>query len=88
LAAALQLVQDLLTDLTPRPTLGGVGPICSEAFFENFPVPIGYRNLFRTSCDPVPERLDILELLVRREVVEFRRDGKSSRHDLDPWSSV
>jgi hypothetical protein len=89
LATTLQLVQNLGTNLIPRSSRGGTGPVCLQAFFEHLSMPIRYGNVLRMSGDSVPKRLDVLELLVRREIVESRgRDGESSRHDPNLQSSV
>jgi len=35
-------------------------------------MPVGYRNVFRPGRDPIPERLDIIDLIVDRELIESR----------------
>jgi hypothetical protein len=70
--AALQLIQDLRFYILPRSALRGIGLIGPDSLFEHLAMPIGYRNLFRPGSDPIPERLNVIDLLVDRELIESR----------------
>jgi len=53
----------------------------SETIPNDLPMPFRNRNLVGVSEDPVPERLDVVELLFDGESIEARgREGKSSCH--------
>ena len=44
-----------------------------EAFGDDLAMPVRYRNVLRMLGEVIPERLNVFELLVRREILEARR---------------
>ena len=52
----------------------------------DLPVSLGYGNLLRSCCDPVPERLHEINLLVDREIVKpWRRSGDHLGNEEYPY---
>ena len=55
-----------------------------KPFFENGLLPLVKRYLIDTRGDAIPERLDVIDLLVDGKIVEsLRRQAERLRHDLD-----
>lgn len=81
LADGAETGQQLLADLGPGP--GGHLPatVCREALGNHFPVPLRHRDVLRVLGEVVPERLNVFELLVRRELVKAGRRKRRLRHD-------
>jgi hypothetical protein len=52
-----------------------------QPLFQELPLPVGERYLIHARGDVVPERLDVSDLLVDRELVETRRgEGQRGTH--------
>jgi hypothetical protein len=52
-----------------------------EAFGDDLPVPVRHRDLLGMLGEMLPERLDVFELLVRRQLVEAWRRKRRLGHD-------
>ena len=72
--------QQLLADL--RPGAGGhlAAPVCPKALGNDLAMPVRDRDVLWMLGEMVPERLNVFELLVRRELVETRRRKRRLRH--------
>jgi len=60
----LQLVQELLANILPGPSLMGPLLVSLQALRDDLSMPARNGHVFRVSANPVPERLDIIDLLV------------------------
>ena len=72
------LAEPFLNDL---PAVAGfrIGLQVVQSLVENFTVPIGNRESSRSRCDAVPQRLQIVDLLVDRQLVETGRRQRDWR---------
>lgn len=72
--------QQLLADL--RPGAGGhlAAPVCPKALGNDLAMPVRDRDVLWMLGEMVPERLNVFELLVGRELVETRRRKRRLRH--------
>jgi hypothetical protein len=50
-------------DFLPGPTSGGIRVLCLEAFANDTLMPLWYGNAFRGHSNPIPQRLEIIDLL-------------------------
>jgi hypothetical protein len=57
-------------NLFPRPPLARAGSVCLKTLLKHLPVPIRNRNLLGLSGNAVPQRLNVVKLLVHRKLVE------------------
>jgi hypothetical protein len=80
LTSSAETGQKLFADLRPR--AGGylAATVCGEAFGYDLAMPVRHRYLLRMLREMIPERLNVFELLVRRELVETRRRKGRVRH--------
>jgi hypothetical protein len=65
-AVRAKFLPEILANLAPWTTAA----IRLQSFLDNATMPIGNRNAFGTCSDVIPQALDILELLVDREILE------------------
>jgi hypothetical protein len=73
--------QQLLAYLGPGTRCHPAAPVCSQALGYDLAMPIRNGDLFRMLGEMVPERLDVFELLVWRQLVETRRGKRGLCHD-------
>src|SRR5262249_47193865 len=89
LANSTKARQQFVADFRPRPRGHLAAPVCREAFGDDLAVPVGDRDILRMLGEMIPERLNVFELLVRRELVEATRRKRRLRHDSSiPASSA
>jgi hypothetical protein len=80
LACSAEAGQKLFANLRPRAGGHFAAPVRSEALGHNLAMPLGHRYLLRMLGEMIPKRLNVFELLVRRELVETRRRKRRLRH--------
>lgn len=61
---------EFLPNRFPRTTLGHAVLEFGQSLFDDLDMPVWNRNFFGRGCDTMPERLEILDSLLDREVVE------------------
>ena len=71
--------QQLLANLDPGPRRPFSAAMGCRPLLDHLPVPLRQRDFVRVSGDTVPERLDVVELLVGRELVESGGGGIAGR---------
>ena len=72
---------EFLANRFPRTTLGHAVLEFGQSLFDDLDMPVWNRNFFGRGCDTMPERLEILDSLLDREVVEpGGRIGDGIRH--------
>lgn len=72
--------QQLFADLRPRAGSHFTATVGRKALGNDLAVPVGHRNVLRMLGKMIPERLDVFELLVRRELVEAWRRKRRLPH--------
>ncbi len=72
--------QQLFADFRPRAGSHFAATVGCEAFGDDLPVPVRHRDLLGMLGEMIPERLDVFELLVRRQLVEAWRRKRRLRH--------
>src|SRR5262249_39546445 len=65
--------KQFLANVLPRTRRALTRPMCGEAFNDDLSVPVLNRYLLGMRGEAVPERLHIIQLLLRRELVEAWR---------------
>src|SRR5262245_35604580 len=73
--------QQLPADLRPGARGHLPAPVRSETFGNDLAMPVRDRHVLWALSEMVPERLNVFELLVRRELVEARGRKRRLRHD-------
>jgi hypothetical protein len=73
LANGAEAHEQLLTDLGPGACGQFPAPVCREALGNDLALPVGDGDVVRMLGNVIPERLDVLDLLVRRELIEAGR---------------
>lgn len=73
--------QQLLADLRPRARGHLAAAVCREPVGNDLAMPLRHRNFFRMLGEMVPQRLNVFELLIRRELVKPRRWKSRLRHE-------
>jgi hypothetical protein len=71
--AAVELLAEPFLNNIPAVAGTGIGFEIFDALVEDFAVPIRNRNRLRCRRDPVPQRLQVVDLLVDRQLVETGR---------------
>jgi hypothetical protein len=79
LVLVIQLPAKAFLDHIPAVARIGIGFEVSQPFVEDFAVPFRDRNAFGRGRDSVPERLQVIDLLVDLQIVEA---GRWQRHKL------
>jgi hypothetical protein len=80
--------QELFADLRPRAGGDLAAAMRGEPLGNNLAVPVRHRDLLRMLREMVPQRLNVFELLIRRELVKARRRKRRLRHASSiPWPS-
>ncbi len=70
--AARQIPKELVANLCPRAGGVSVASILGQPVAEQLQVPIWNADLIGRRGDPIPERLDVVEVLINCQVVEAR----------------
>jgi len=79
--AAVELLAEPFLNNIPAVAGTGIGFEIFEALVKDFAVPIRNRNRLRCGRDAVPQRLQVVDLLVDRQLVETgRREGNGFWH--------
>lgn len=73
--------QQLLANVRPRPRTHLAAPVRRKPLGQDLAMPVGNRYVLWMLDEMVPEGLNVLELLVWRELVEARRRKCRLRHD-------
>jgi hypothetical protein len=79
--------QQLLADLRPGTRGHLATSIRRKALGNDLAMPVRDRNIFWMVSEMIPERLNVFQLLVRRELVEAGRWKRRLRHDASISSS-
>ena len=79
--------QQLLADLRPGAPGHPAMPVCRKALSNHLTMPVGNRDFFWMFSEVGPQRLNVFQLLVRRELVEARRRKRRLRHEASISSS-
>ena len=88
LANGAESGQQLLADLRPRARGHLAASICRKTLGNHLAMPVRDWDIFGMLGEMVPKRLNVFELLVRRELVEARRRKRRLRHDSSIPASV
>lgn len=80
--AVLQLPEEIVPNILPGHCSTGIGTMSREAVVKDPAMPVWYRDDFRVRDDAIPQRVDVVDLLIDRKVVEAGRDGEGARHNV------
>ncbi len=79
-AGSAEPSKEFVADLRPRARRDFAASMRSEAFGDDLAMPVRYGYILRMIGEVIPERLNVLELLVWREVFETGRRNGGLRH--------
>jgi len=65
-----ELLEQVVPPLSPRMSGTRIHSMFGESIADDLSMPIWHGNLVRCRCDAVPERLDVSDLLIGRQLVE------------------
>ena len=72
--------QKFVADFRPRARREFATPMRGEAFGDDLAMPVRYWHVLRMLGEVIPERLNVFELLVWREILEAGRRNRGVRH--------
>jgi len=81
LANGAEVRQQFLADLRPGTRGHLAAPVCGQALGNDLPMPVRNRDLFWMLSEMVPQRLNVVEPLVGRELVEASGRKRRVQHD-------
>jgi hypothetical protein len=75
-----QAGEEFFADLGPGAARNLAASNRGEAFADDLPVPVGHRDFLGAFSEMIPQRLNVFELLIGRELVKARRREHRLRH--------
>ena len=79
-ASSAEAGQKFVADFRPRAGRDLATSMRGEAFGDDLAMPVRYRHVLRMLGEVIPERLNVFELLVWREILEAGRRNRGLRH--------
>ena len=79
-ASSAKAGQKFFADLRPRAGSDLATSMRCEVFSDDLAMPVRHWNILRMLGEVIPERLNVLELLIWREILEPRRRNGGLRH--------
>ena len=79
-AGGAEAGQKFVADFRPRARREFATPMRGEAFGDDLAMPVRYWHVLRMLGEVIPERLNVFELLVWREILEAGRRNRGLRH--------